>query len=463
VLNTQGLHNILGLKVPAESPGFIIYSQHFYERLDYTSQFIFNHVLKVNYRLTQDIKEFDSSEYFKINYSFKELNVFSIQPHALISEKGITDAKPKVIQDESEIYLYPNKNTTSLHFDIFSAVFYFISRYEEWQSYEKDEHQRFEVKASLLFKNNYLLIPVVDKWIEELKKSLLLFYPGLQFPKKEFKVLSTIDVDNLFAYKHKGFLRTMGASLKDILQFKFRNLSERLSVLIGSKRDPFDIYESISEFCFDHKIPLVYFFLYRTGTKYDRTVEPSSDVFKSVFGYLKENKAAIGIHPSYYAFKNEKQTAEEIKNLSESVGEPITFSRQHYLRFDIRTTPSYLMKQGITVDFTMGFASQPGFRAGTSHPFYYYDFEREAATDLLLVPFCVMDGAYTIYGKIDPDKAEKSMFELAKEIQKTGGFFISVYHERSFSDHLYPGFGTLYKKLHLHLKELSRSIGTSEN
>ena len=86
------------------------------------------------------------------------------------------------------------------------------------------------------------------------------FYPGLKFPEKNFKAISTIDIDNLYAYKAKGLLRTVGASIKDILKFDLKNLRERVLVLSGKKEDPFDIYNSVSDFCFEKKIPAYLFF-----------------------------------------------------------------------------------------------------------------------------------------------------------------------------------------------------------
>ncbi len=97
----------------------------------------------------------------------------------------------------------------------------------------------------------------------------------------------------------------------------------------------------------------------------------------------------------------------------------------------------------------MGFASQIGFRAGTSQPFYYYDFSVEKKSELLFVPFCAMDGAYFVYNKITQSEALDSLMKMAKEVKKVNGLFISVFHERTFYSELYNGFGDVYKTLHL--------------
>jgi len=43
----------------------------------------------------------------------------------------------------------------SLPFDIFSAAFYLVTRYEEYFSHEWDEHKRFSYTNSLAFKNHF--------------------------------------------------------------------------------------------------------------------------------------------------------------------------------------------------------------------------------------------------------------------------------------------------------------------
>lgn len=446
--NLQHIRSLFKLDVEGRSTGFIVYYEQPSERLSYTCEFIFSHVLGVNYSLTNSVYEFEYSTFNKINYSATNFaESFRIIPSGLLSESKLnTSFKPEAMRKQNKLYFFENGGDQG--FDVFSAVFYFISRYEEWQDFAADVHLRFESKNSILFREKCHLKPVVDSWILELKAALEKFYPQCNFPQKQMQVISTIDVDNLYAYKLKGILRTGGAFAKDLLKGDISNARERLKVVGGKQKDPFDIYDGISTFCKEQKTPLFYFFLFRTGTKFDRTVDPASGAFKKVFDVIKKESAYIGLHPSYFSAYDEHILQNEVKLINSSLEEPVVFSRQHYLRFNIKTTPKQLLKNGIRVDFTMGFASTAGFRAGTSFPFYYYDFSSESKSELLFVPFCAMDGAYTVYNKTLPESALVEFEALKEEVRKVHGFYITVFHERSFSDRLYKGFGALYKKLH---------------
>lgn len=450
-MDKQSLHKILDLDLNQTAPGFIIYSEETSPRLNYVAEFIFKHVLKVNVNVTTSVSEFEASSFYKINYSKKTIaGIFQILPSGFLFEKGVTENKPEPVLKNELIYFFENKEpgNTNFSYDIFSAVFYFISRYEEWQSFEADAHGRFEAKESILFKNNLHLKPVVDTWIYELKNEVQNFYREIKFPQTKFKVISTIDVDNLYAYKAKGFLRTSGAIIKDLLKFDLKNLNYRIKVLQNKQKDPFDVYDEVSEFCSGKNIPLFVFFLFKTGNKYDRTVDPGSGAFTEVTEKLKKRSAIIGLHPSYYSSQSKDLLKQEIQAFSKSAWLPINLSRQHYLRFNIKTTPALLIENGIIADFTMGFASAPGFRAGTSFPFYYFNLNANKQEDLLMVPFCVMDGAYFVYDKTSPETMLSSLQNLATEVKKINGLFVSVFHERTFSNHLYPGYDRIYNNFH---------------
>jgi len=448
-LKKEELHNLFQLNVKNSAPAIIIYSGQVNERLKYTCEFIFKNILNCNYSVTDNAQTFQNSKEFKLNYSNETISgAFHIIPHSLIFEKGINKIyAPETKLKNDLIYFHPNTNGCQLGYDIFASVFYFISRYQEWQPFEGDIHGRFEAKASIQFKHKQHLKPIVNSWIEELKTELSNFYPLLKFPEKKFQYISSIDVDNLFAYKSKGAMRTGAAIAKDICTFQFKNLSRRIKVLRNELPDPFDVYDRLNTLSKKTGTPLIYFFLQRGNTKFDRTIDPGRDAFKQVFEKLRTEKIAFGLHPSYHSCDDADLMKHEFSVIQKNAEQEINVSRQHYLRFDIRTTPFQLIENKVVADFSMGFASSAGYRAGTFTPFYFYDLQNEKQTHLVMVPFAVMDGVYFVYSNSNPAQAQVKIMEMAREVKRLNGTFVTVFHERTFDEVLYPGFGDLYKKL----------------
>ncbi len=60
-----------------------------------------------------------------------------------------------------------------LPFDMFSACFFLLSRYEEYLPFEPDQYGRFEADQSLAFRTGFLEEPVIDQWLILFKKLLL--------------------------------------------------------------------------------------------------------------------------------------------------------------------------------------------------------------------------------------------------------------------------------------------------
>ncbi len=414
----------------SEQPSIIIYAPKITPRLRYVCKFIFNQGLQVNFLLIDNENEFLSSKLAKINYSVKTFeHALNINPEGLLSSREIKK---------------PDLEYTKDSFDIFASVFYHIARCEEWSLAKSDEHGRFVPET-------IFTTPLVDIWLMELKLMLSAKFKSLQFPEKKFKFISTIDVDNVYAFKAKPFFRQIGGALKSIARMDFVGLGERYSSIFGEHKDPFDEYEFQTELSKKYNIPLIYFFLYRNNTKYDRTIDPNHPEFIKLLNELNKNNITIGLHPSYDSFVDEQLLVAEQKRLSKNSGTEITASRQHYLRFNIKTTPKQLIKAGIQFDFTMGWSDKVGFRAATTLPFYYYDFETESELPLLAVPFSAMDGAYYEHQNSSAGPAYEKLMEIAAMVKSVNGLFITVTHDRSFSDAIAPGWKDLYQKLHQNL------------
>jgi len=85
-------------------------------------------------------------------------------------------------------------------------------------------------------------------------------------------------------------------------------------------------------------------------------------------------------------------------------------------------------------DYTMGYAAEPGFRAGICTPFYFYDLDYETETKLLVYPFTVMDGTLRDYKDVGIEEAKAIIQSLIYEVKAVNGTFISLWHNESLSD-----------------------------
>lgn len=430
-----------------EKPQFIIFSPKITNRLTYTCRFVFNQWLLCNFNITSDESEFVNSQLNKINYSDSKIDdALTINPSGFLFETGVKEFVPVCKTDNNKVILFADE-TTEFGFDIFSAVFYLISRYEEWQKYVKDNHGRFEVRNSILYKLSILKLPVIDYWLKDFKKNLIAKFPRTNIKLRDYNYISTIDVDNVYAFKAKPLYRNIGGGIKDILGANFSMFVARIKTVLLGKKDPFDAYDEQMRLSRANKVPLIYFFLYRNGTNFDRTINPDHPLFIQLLNKLKINNTPYGLHPSYFTTDDNNLLVREKQLLEKNSGVPITISRQHYLRFNIKTTPKQLADAGIKFDFTMGFASAAGFRAGTGMPFYYYDFENERELPVMAVPFALMDGAYYIYDKISLQEVKDEITSIAHNLKQVNGLFITVFHDRSFSEELYPGWQQMYAEL----------------
>ncbi len=448
-MNKEELYQLFELKPKQNAPTILVYSERSGPRLLYTCRFIFEFVLNVRVVYASSEEELLKSPLPKINYSHKKIeSCLQILPNGLLEENRVSHSlKPIFSGLGKEAVMFPVEEG-NFTFDIFSAVFYCISRYEEWQPFEADKHNRFEANKSIFYEKGLLQIPMVNHWINKLKTEIEKKFENINWPAKKFVHISSIDVDNLYAYKQKGLLRTCGAFAKDVFSLKWENARLRFKTICGFMKDPFDIYGEVAEFCEENHVPLIFFFLQRTNTKFDRTISPNSGAFKEVFKLLDKPNVTIGLHPSYETPNNPEKLKEELGFINKSTGKSIRISRQHFLRFDIKKTPLLLKQSGFIADFSMGFASLPGYRSGTYTPFNYYNFETEQEVDFTLVPFSVMDGVYFIYSQTSASAALEDMISMKKEAQKLDGIFVSVFHERTFYEKMYPGFKEVYFKLH---------------
>ncbi|MES2630185.1 MAG: hypothetical protein V4616_14575, partial [Bacteroidota bacterium] len=139
-------------------------------------------------------------------------------------------------------------------------------------------------------------------------------------------------------------------------------------------------------------------------------------------------------HPSYYSDRTAHKLDHEIQGLRSVSGDPVESSRQHFLKFRLPDTFLNLASHGIQHDYSMGYAPQPGFRAGTSRPFYFFDVVHNTATTLLMHPITVMEGTYKDYLHKTPSQSIQDIRSLIDTVREHGGTFMSIWHEAQLTD-----------------------------
>ena len=434
----HSLNTLFYIDIP-DNPEVIVYSEIKCNRLIYVLDFIFNRIAQKKYVLTNDIVFFQQSDKVKINYSENLIrDVINVFPLSLIKDKGIDRSYSPNFKVQKEGFYFE---------DIFSKVFYYLSRYEEAQkNFFPDKHQRFEI--SVINHKEFYSSPLVDVAVHQFFQYIQRYYNTFQIPYF-YEVIYTFDLDNILAFRGKSIWRSAGALLKHISKKEWLLLKKRINVLFNNIKDPLeDIYDFIE--ILSEKHPVIFFVLCRSNTAYDRAASINDEETKRILNHLK-GFAHIGVHPSYYSYNNEELIRKEKSILESVIQQRVIASRQHYLRIDISITPKLLINQGFEYDFTMGFASAAGWRAGTSYPFYYYDFDTESATSLLLVPFVFMDGAYFNYQQVPIDNALNQIRVIEKQVQDTGGYFIPLFHEMTLSSLFFPAMAEQWK---MYLQEI---------
>jgi hypothetical protein len=113
---------------------------------------------------------------------------------------------------------------------------------------------------------------------------------------------------------------------------------------------------------------------------------------------LKNQGWEIGLHGSLLSHYNEKLLKKEKNILEESLGMPITKTRQHWLSYKEGVTPSIHSKL-FNEDATVGWNDQMGFRAGIASPYYPYDHLSKKAFNHLIMPQALMDSHIYDYTK----------------------------------------------------------------
>jgi len=412
----------------------IVYAHKKSPRLDFILSRIFKDILGTELYFTTNKDEFIASSLPSVNYSIENLHKgIWIVPHTLLYNKGVNQLKIEKIIQWKNLPAFFSQEQGDIPFDLFSAAFYLITRYEEYRPVALDNHGRYQYTESIICRMDCIEEPIVDQWAYALKDELLKLYPECKFTPRSFRFIPTIDIDHPYLYRNKGFALNALCILKDLVKRDFSILTDRLLTILHLKEDIYFNFEFLLQLYQEQGVKGLFFVHRGPYGKFDRRYIYPSRRYRKILRRISEEHS-IFIHPSYIAAFNSLQFCKEKMELERVLNKKIEGSRQHFLRFRFPETFRQLQSADIYDDYSVLYSTQYGFRAGTSIPFPFYDLEKEQETNLIIHPSAVMDVTLHRDFSMNSQEALKKIIELAEKVKAVHGDFITLFHNSSLAE-----------------------------
>jgi hypothetical protein len=349
------------------------------------------------------------------------------------------------------IYGVPNSNIGSkklvqsnqelrLNVDIFGSCFFMLTRYEEIVKCERDEHDRFLSKTSLSMQEGFTERAIVNEYVEILWVFLKLLLPGIIRKKREYRLLLSHDVDQIFSVVGKPLKRVIRRMAGDLLVRRdwILALESMLAAMQGcSKRDPCNTFDFLMNLSENIGVTSTFNFMSEFGnTMYDQRYSIDHPWVRHSIRRIAQRRHLIGYHPTYGSYLNPEKTKNEFTRLrmvaeEEGVDQDQWGGRQHYLRWKNPTTWQNWENAGLNYDSTIGFSDIAGFRAGCCYEYPVFDLKQRKQLNLRERPLIVMDAA-VIYGNgtLKSEFTEKISF-LSHTCKKFDGDFTLLWHNEN--------------------------------
>ena len=415
----------------ARADTVLVYALHIGSRLSYIISVLFPGAV-----ITDSEEQFINFSGVRINYSPEKMGDDSlwVVPYGLLDEKEIKLQTVDCFEWEGVKAFF--KTAGDLPFDLFSAAFYLLCRYEEYLPHELDEYGRYAHENSLAYKEDFLKLPLVNLWMKAFEREIQKRNQNSEFriQNSEFSFVPTYDIDIAYSYLHKPLWKNVFGFYRDLLQGKFEQVMERGNVYSGRKPDPFDVFDWMDALHTKYSLNPVYFFLtiIKRG-QYDKNLSSESKPLQNLYKKLAGRYLA-GVHPSWQSGTEVWLLEKEIQTLKGIIQKPITLSRNHYLRFTIPYTYRRLIAAGITDDYSMAYGGVNGFRASYALPYKWYDLEQESVTALSIHPFCFMEATSYFNQGYSALQAREEIQYYYDMVKSVNGEFITLFHNHFLTE-----------------------------
>ncbi|HWB63916.1 MAG TPA: polysaccharide deacetylase family protein [Chitinophagales bacterium] len=412
----------------------LIYTEKCSPRVDYIFDFVLRDLLGLDFAITQNREDFTAHTGPKFSYARAPLGdevFFSNAP--LLFETDVVLQPVDFCDYEKTTGFYLVQAPSVMPFDPFASAFLMITNYNEYLLSKKDKYDRYRASQSLNYQAGFLEKPMINYYALEIKKILGARYPALTFKENKFEYVATFDVDMAYSYLEKGFKINTAGFFRAVLLSDFHDVKNRFNVLFRGAKDPFDTYDYIFRVCDKNNIKTLFFFLLGDKSKLDKNISHENERFRDLIKQISRH-SQVGIHLSFKSHASNGIMQQEIQRLEEITGQKTSANRYHYLRFTVPTSFMRLIKAGVTEDYSMGYASRVGFRAGTCSPYWFYNLVKNERTNLKIYPFAFMDATFTHYNRLNAEDSLEKILQLMKYVKEVEGPMLGLWHNSSFTE-----------------------------
>jgi hypothetical protein len=342
-------------------------------------------------------------------------------------------------------------NTIVVYADLVASAYFLLTRYEELINTKRDEFGRFPGRESLPYRAGFIDRPIVDEygklirsWLNQAGVETQKIKPSIR------KINLTNDVDFPFYCRTwRNVVREIfsGKSITNVICAKFSPLENDFYYTFPWI---FQQNKILQDKVGESKCQSLLFFRSGGKSKQDKPLyDLKSKDIQTLFVLCREQKAVVGLHSSYHSGIHPALICNEKKKLEEAFGTEIKCNRHHFLTAREPEDMEYLIKAGITDDYTMGYADVAGFRLGTSLPVRFINPATKRLTSLRLHPLTIMDCTLSEkkYMNLTADKAEEYCLKLIRNIRNVNGELTLLWHNTSIIENNGDYLRDLYSKL----------------
>jgi hypothetical protein len=355
----------------------------------------------------------------------------------IIRETNREVISPEILEGK----LKPEQVDKILDFDIIYAILEFLTDHvnSNLSNEAYDEHDRLLFNHSFQSRSHLNDIPIVNLYVNfilELIEHKCHIVRVPLWPKgKTCAIGLSHDVDNPDKYSMlRAPLFIKSKPIRENISNTLWKIGSGVRYLIDKEKNNFWLFNHIIALEETYGFKSTFFVASvnaysEYGSGLDVRYNIDNKKFRTVFNEILEGNFELGLHASYFAYKNGERFEYEKRKLEEIVKVNITGLRHHYWHMgrDQQRTLKLHESAGFKYDSSIAFEEHMGFRYNTALPYYPWNEEANRCLNVMQFPVFCMDGNLS-YQPLEVDLVIGKLKEFVLLIKQFGGIGIIDWH-----------------------------------